>query len=196
MKRTTRPRGARAATLALLAAGALAAWPALTGATVIDKQKFADAGTDTVEECGRTLDHAFSFTGSGHVRVGKGKLDTAFFGHSNVSFTDTFTNPGNGRFYTMSGRLTFQEGRAVPVGGTIFDFSSTEAGTVQLSDSNGNVVLIDHGNIKRTLRFDTLGDNTPGGIEVALLREQTHGPHPLFNLTEEQFCALTDTLIG
>ena len=196
MNPTIRRRGARAAILALLGAVALAAWPAMTGATVIDKQRFSDSGTDTVEECGRTLDHDFSFTGTGHVRVGKGKFDTAFFAHSNVSFTDTFTNPANDRFYTTSGRLTFQETKAVPVGGTIFEFTSINAGTVRLGDSDGNTVLVDHGNVRTTILFDTLGDDTPGGLFVDLVSETVHGPHPLFNLTEEEFCALTDTLIG
>jgi hypothetical protein len=196
MNSTIRRRGARAAIPALLGAVVLAAWPAMAGATVIDKQRFSDSGTDTVEECGRTLDHEFSATGTGHTRVGKGKFDTAFFGHSNVSFTDTFTNPANDRFYTMSGRLTFQETKAVPVGGTIFEFTSINAGTVRLADSNGNTVLVDHGNVRTTILFDTLGDSTPGGVMLALLSEQTHGPHPLFNLTEDEFCALTDTLLG
>ena len=77
------------------------------------------------------------FTGTGHVRVGKGKQDQAFFGHSNVSFTDTFTNPANGCSYTEPGRLTFQETRAVRVSGSIFQFTSVNAGTVPLERPNG-----------------------------------------------------------
>ena len=113
-----------------------------------------------------------------------------------MSFSDKFTNPANGHSYTESGRLTFQETKAVPVGGSIFEFTSVNAGTVRLTDSSGRTVLVDHGNLRTTIRFDTLGDDTPGGIELAVLREQTHGPHPLFDLSEEEFCALTDTLIG
>ena len=84
----------------------------------------------------------------------------------------------------------------MPFGGTIFEFTSVNAGTVRLSDSSGNTVLVDHGNIRTTILFDTLGDDTPGGLFVDLISETVHGPHPLFNLTEEEFCALTDTLIG
>ena len=196
MQSTTGPRGIRAMVLALLPIVLVAAWPAVSAATLIDKDRFSDSGSDTVEECGRTLDHTFSFTGTGHVRVGKGKQDQAFFGHSNVSFTDTFTNPDTGRSYTETGRLTFQETRAVRVSGTIFQFTSVNAGTVRLSDSNGATVLVDRGNIRTTILFDTLGDSTPGGVELAVLSEVTHGPHPFFDLTEEQFCALTGSLIG
>ena len=58
---------------ALLPIVLVAAWPAVSAATVIDKERFSGSGSDTVEECGRTLDHTFSFTGTGHVRVGKGE---------------------------------------------------------------------------------------------------------------------------
>ena len=197
MQSTTRPRGIRAMVLALLPIVVVAAWPAVSAATVIDKDRFSESGgPEAVEECGRTLDHTFSFTGTAHVRVGKGKQDQAFFGHSNVSFTDTFTNPENGRSYTETGRLTFQETRAVRVSGTIFQFTSVNAGTVRLLDSSGATVLVDHGNIRTTILFDTLGDSTPGGVELAVLSEVTHGPHPFFDLTEEEFCALTGSLIG
>ena len=80
--------------------------------------------------------------------------------------------------------------------GTIFQFTSVNAGTVRLLDSSGATVLVDHGNIRTTILFDTLGDSTPGGVELAVLSEVTHGPHPLFDLTEEEFCALTGSLIG
>lgn len=196
MTRLMRPSIApQALALCLLVVVALAVPSA--SATVIDRDRFADAfSEDVVDDCGRALHEDFSGAGRTHARVGKGDLRSAFLVHSTVAFTDTFTNPANGRSFTVSGRLTFQETKAVRVSGTVFRFTSVEAGTWRLLDSGGDIVLFDRGNIRTTILFDTLGDNTPGGVFVDLISEFVRGPHPGFTATLEEYCAITDELLG
>ena len=76
------------------------------------------------------------------------------------------------------------------VSGTIFQFTSVNAGTVRLERLRRGDGSRRPRNIRTTILPDTLGDST-GGVELAVLSEVTHGPHPFFDLTEEQYCALT-----
>ena len=45
------------------------------------------------------------FSATSITRVGKGKLDTAFFGHFHVDFVETVTNLANGKFFTVEGHV-------------------------------------------------------------------------------------------
>ena len=150
-------------------AGALAlvvlAWAALPAqAQVIDRERFAFSFSEESELCGIAVHQDSEGTGTMHERVGKGKVDSAFFAHVTFQYTDTFTNPANGEFLVIEGHAVFQETKAIPVGGTVFRFIDVEAGQiVVLRDSGGRVVLRDRGAIRTSILFDTLGDDTPGG---------------------------------
>jgi hypothetical protein len=182
-------------------AGALAlvvlAWAALPAqAQVIDRERFAFSFSEESELCGIAVHQDSEVTGTMHARVGKGKVDSAFFAHVTFQYTDTFTNPANGKFLVIEGHAVFQETKAIPVGGTVFRFIDVEAGQiVVLRDSGGRVVLRDRGAIRTSILFDTLGDATPGGEELEdRVTIRLAGPHPSFD--EDVFCAAVEDLIG
>ena len=183
-------------------AGALAlvmlAWAALPAqAQVIDRERFEFSFNDEPSElCGLAVLQDSEVTGTAHVRVGKGKVDAAFFAHVTFQYTDTFTNTANGKFLTIEGHAVFQETKAIPVEGTVFRFIDVEAGQiVVLRDSSGRVVLRDRGAIRSSILFDTLGDDTPGGEELEdRVTIRLAGPHPSFD--EDAFCAAVEDLIG
>lgn len=182
-------------------AGALAlvmlAWAALPAqAQVINHEHVEFTFSEDTELCGIAVrqDGEGSFTE--HLRVGKGKTDSAFLAHVTYQYTDTFTNPANGKFLVVEGHAVFHDIKATRVEGSVFQFTSVEAGqVVVLRDSNGRVVLRDSGVIRSTLLFDTLGDDTPGGEELGeRVTVRLAGPHPSFD--EAAYCAAVENLIG
>src|SRR5688500_6618281 len=88
-----RPHSAFGATLAAVVVMACAV-PAQ--ATVIDHDhySFSDSFPDVI--CGVSVRHDLVRSGVAHVRVGKGELDTLFFGIDNAQETNTLTNEANG----------------------------------------------------------------------------------------------------
>ena len=189
----------RRAVLAAALGAALCAFSAASaGATVIGKQTLTDSGTETLDDfCGMTVQHDFSFTDRVQIRVGKGDLDDAFFGHDNYEYRDVFTNPGTGLSMSVSGNGIIRDVKATHVSGTIFRFTTTDSGQqFVIRDDGGRVVLRDRGSIRETYLFDTEGDHTPGGIFLESLSLRVSGPHPGFDLTDEEFCALAGDLIG
>jgi hypothetical protein len=115
--------------------------------------------------------------GLAQVRVGKGQFESAFFAHDNFAFSETHTNP-DGEVLVISGNGLFQETRAVALGDNQFAFSSRLAGQpFTVRDGEGNLVVRDRGVIRQTVIFDTLGDDTPGGIFVEQLSFEVAGPH-------------------
>ena len=81
--------------------------------------------------------------------------------------------------------------------GNVYEFRTIEAGQpFVVRDGVGRVVLRDRGVIRHRLLFDTLGDGMPGGIELDDEIVGVGGPHPGFDQTEEEFCAMVTSLIG
>ena len=125
-----------------------------------------------------------------HLRVGKGDLATAFFLHDNYSYLETWTRRDTGEWITLGANGVFNETKATPVEGTIFEFTSVNAGQpFTVWDSDGNVVVRDRGVVREVLQFDTLGDDVPGGEFITGVSFTLHGPHPGFEL---DLCALLD----
>ncbi|HEU0334972.1 MAG TPA: hypothetical protein VFR43_00365 [Gaiellaceae bacterium] len=192
--------GTRTRRLAACAAAAVAAATVLVlgvspaVATVVDSGHYTDAYSFSYDDCGFAVD--VSGTASGHFRIreGKGKLATAFFVNDNFSYTETHTNPATGAFFTVTGNGVFNEVKATPVVGTIFEFEAVEAGQpFVLYDSDGNLVLRDRGSLHHHSLFDTEGDEVPGGVEIEYLGADVHGPHFAF---ENDICPIITDLIG
>lgn len=184
-----RTRGIAAAAIAAAAVTVLGGAPA--GATVIDRETFVDEPYGfSHDDCGFQVDVEGTFNSRDHLRVGKGKTDTAFFGFSNYSFVETQTNPATGAFVTVKGNAAFHEIKATRVEGSIFKFDQVEAGQFRMYDSDGRLVAFDRGNIHIHILFDTEGDDVPGGIFIEELGVDVHGPHI------DDFCALIEPLIG
>lgn len=178
----------------LIAVVAVAVLAVAAGATVVEKGTYSNPYSFTFDDCG--FDVLVEGVDSGHysIRAGKGKTDTAFFLHDNYSYSNTQTNVETGAFFTVRGHAVFNEIKATPVGGNIFEFEAVEAGQpFAIYDSAGNLVLRDRGSIHHHVLFDTLGDDDPGGVDLGYLGADVHGPHPGFNTDP---CEIITPLIG
>ena len=164
--------------------GVLGALPA-EGA-IYERFRFVDEPyTDKLRVCGLDVQVQGTASGHGRVRIGTGARETAFFGQSVVEFSETWTVDGN--TVTVTGKSVFNETKATPLGGTLFDFRAIEAGQpFRLYDADGNLVLRDRGAIEFRIVFDTLGDDAPGGVLVDESEPVLRGPHPGFE--DETLC--------
>jgi hypothetical protein len=167
-------------------------------ATVVDSGHFSGSELGVHEElCGLAVVHDSVFSGSFRVRMGKGSDDQAFFQRLSLKATDTFTNPVNDRSFSIENSSNLNEIKATRIAGNVFQFTMIESGQpFVLRDGAGRIVLRDRGNIRRSFTFDTLGDSAPGGIVLDETVLRVSGPHPGFDLTEEQFCDVVVGLIG
>jgi hypothetical protein len=175
----------------------LTAWALPARAEVINHQRFAGSFSDDFDLCGIAVRIDGEESGFFHQRVGHGDLESAFFAHINVTTTETITNPANGTFFVIESHAVIQQTKAIRVEGTIFRFSDVTAGQpFVLRDMSGRVVLHNRGSIRTTILFDTLGDETPGGLVLDVISQRISGPHPELEMDEDAFCAVVQDLIG
>ena len=93
----------------------------------------------------------------------------------------------------MSGHFANNEVGATRVEGSLFEFHIIKAGPVAvIEDSDGNLVSRDRGVMRKTILFDTGGDQEPGGKFVDLVDLRLAGPHPTF----DRRCDVATELIG
>jgi hypothetical protein len=168
-------------------------------ATVIDHDhySFSESFPDVI--CGVSVRHDFVVSGVAHVRVGKGELDTLFFGIDNYQATDTLTNEANGNFVLIEHNAVGHDIKGTHVEGSIFEATTIVSGQpIRIRDMTGRIVSRDRGVIRETYLFDTLGDHTPGGLFLETLSVQLSGQHPLFPFPffdEDAFCAIVRPLL-
>jgi hypothetical protein len=186
-------RGAGA--LAVCAALAFVAAPAR--ATVVDRGTFAGSGTVADELCGIAVVHDFAFSGDFRNRANKASDGQAFFERLNFDSRDVFTNPANGRSMSIEDHHLYNEVKARLIAGNVYEFTAIEAGQpFTVRDATGKVVLRDRGVLRHRFLFDTLGDGMPGGITLDDQIVGIGGPHPGLDQSEEEFCAMVDSLLG
>jgi hypothetical protein len=188
----------RPTTVGILVALAVMACAVPAQATVIDQQhySFSDSFPDVI--CGVSVRHDVLVSGVAHVRVGKGDLTTAFFGIDNHRVTETLTNEANGNFVVLEHNEVVHDTQATHVSGSIFMFTTIVAGqSILIRDMTGRVVSRDSGVMRETYLFDTLGDDTPGGLYLEQLGLLVSGRHPLFPgiFNEDAFCAIMRPLL-
>jgi hypothetical protein len=192
LRRRTSSRGIRTRVMLALG-GALLSLPLAAGAVsadVILRDHYSFDYDFSFDDCGFWIDVSGHAEGVAHIRVGKGDLTTAFFAHDNFSFLETWTRRDTGDSFTLGGDGLFQETTATRVEGTIFEFTAVVAGQpFTVWDSDGNVVLRDRGVVRQVIRFDTLGDDVPGGEFIADVSSSVNGPHPGFDF---DLCTLLD----
>jgi hypothetical protein len=190
-------RHRRSATVGLIATLLVLAGAIPAQATVIDKQhyEFFDSFPDDVV-CGVAVRHDIAGSGVALVRVGKGGVASAFFGIDNYRVTETLTNEANGNFVQIERDGVVNFTKATHVSGSIFKFTVINAGQpFTIRDMSGRVVARDRGVIREIFLFDTLGDDTPGGLYLEELGLLVSGPHPLFTSDEDAFCAIVRPLL-
>jgi hypothetical protein len=121
-------------------------------ATVTDQQhySFSDSIPDDVI-CGVTVRHDFSGSGVYHVRVGKGDLDTLFFGQDKSESMSTLTNEANGNVVQIEHNGVVQDIKGTLVEGSIFKAVTIEAGQpIRIRDMSGRIVARDRGVVRFT----------------------------------------------
>jgi hypothetical protein len=184
------------------AAGTLAMLVVLAGAgpghaTVFERGEFSFQESAEEDLCGIAVRVDTVGTVKFRSRTGKHDLDQAFFGHSNFEYTDTFTNLATGAFFTISGHEAFRDITATRVSGNVFEFTLKQSGApATVRDMDGNVVIRDRGTVTFTQLFDTLGDSQPGGEVLEETVDRLSGPHPLADMSDEEFCEMALDLIG
>jgi len=167
-------------------------------ATVIDQGHFSGQDTAVPDNlCGIDVVRDSVFRGSFRIRVPKSGGGEAFLQRFNLKSTDTFTNPLNGKSLTFEANELNNELSATRIDGNVYEFDTIEAGQAfVLRDGAGRIVYRDRGNIRRIVTFDTLGDGQPGGIQLDETVVRISGPHPAFETTDDEFCAVVESLIG
>ena len=163
--------------------------PTSAGATKFDGGHYEGTDSFSYDFCGFEVTVEVTFHGVFSIREGKGARSSAFFVHDKFWYTETHS--ANDKFFTISGNGLFQETRAIPLGGTLFEFHSVEAGQpFVVRGMDGEVLLRDRGVIRRSIVFDTLGDGVPGGTFIEETGLHIAGPHPGFFVDPMEACTL------
>ena len=152
-----------AAAMAVLGAGT-------ASATVFERGRISDPYAFSHDDCGFDVDVEGTSSGHFRVREGKGKTATAFFELVNFAFTETQTNPENGKFVTITANASFREIKARRVEGNVFEFWAVEAGQFRMYDSDGGLVKRDRGSCSST------SCSTPGATTSPAARSSRTSP--------------------
>lgn len=162
-------------------------------ATVVEKGRITDGTYGFAYDCGFPVEVTGVASGNFRLRAGSGNDATAFFALDRISFSEIHTNPETGEWFTLSGHFLNSEVSATRVEGSLFEFRIIKAGPVAvIEDSDGNLVSRDRGLLRRTILFDTGGDQEPGGEFVELVDLDLAGPHPTF----DRLCDVATELTG
>jgi hypothetical protein len=186
MRNRTRRTLAIAATLTAVVATA-------APASVVEKGRIVDGTYGFDYDCGFAVEVTGIASGNFRLRAGTGDDATAFFSLDRISFREIHTNTQTGEWFSVRGHFLNSEVSATRVEGSLFEFRSIKAGPVAvIEDSDGNLVSRDRGVLRRTILFDTGGDQEPGGEFVDLVAVDLAGPHPTF----DRLCDVATELIG
>jgi len=154
----------------------LVAGPA--SATMFVQERYSGTDAFSYDCAGVNIDVEVEFSGTAHIRAGKGKDEGAFFAHDNYAYREVHTS-GTGAVLVISGNGLFQETTATRVTGTTFMFTAINSGQVfTVTDGDGTVLVRDRGTVRETILFDTTGDDVPGGIFLGSVEFSVSGPHP------------------
>ena len=140
---------------------------------------WTDAGS---YECGSGTWVDWSAGGSGilSVRAGTGDQAGVYFAHDTFQWHATDVRRSDGLTIHFAGRGNTRETKATHVSGTLYEVTSIDAGTLVVTDDEGNVIARDRGSIRETILFDTLGDDDPDGELINSISVRVNGPHSDF----------------
>jgi hypothetical protein len=186
MRNRVRRTLAAAAALTTIAAAA-------APASVIEKGRIVDGSYGFAYDCGFPVEVTGLASGNFRLREGTGDDATAFFSLDRISFREIHTNPQTGEWFSISGHFANNEVTATRVEGSLFEFRIIKAGLLAvIEDSDGNLVSRNRGALRRTILFDTGGDQEPGGTFVDLVDLDLAGSHESF----DRLCDVATDLIG
>lgn len=179
MRPMTRPIDRRRLQLALcLATAAILAMSAPVAAAMYDSGTFEGSEVFAYDDCGFHVDGTSTSGGRYYNRIGAGPDAGAFFSHTKFWFREVHVPTNGGRTLVVEGNQLFQETRGTRIEGNIFEFEARVPGTITVSTLDGRVIQRDAGTIKQVYRVDTLGDDTPGGVDFEWISYSWAGPHP------------------
>ena len=162
-------------------------------AAVVEKGHLVNEPYGFSYDCGFPVEVTGVASGNFRLREGAGDDATAFFSLERISFREIHTNPQTGEWFSLSGHFANNEVSATRVEGSLFEFRIIKAGQVAvIKNSDGALVTRDRGVVRRTILFDTGGDQEPGGEFVDLVELHLAGPHPTF----DRLCDVASELIG
>ena len=134
-------------------------------------------------DCGFSVDVDGLFSSpKSMARVGTGDRASAFFGHDNYTLTETHTRRDTGAVLVIVVHGLLREVRATLVNGSIFEFTMLDVPHVEFRDADGVRLGRENGQIRRVFLFDTLGDDTPGGVFLESLSEDFRGHFGRFDI--------------
>jgi dienelactone hydrolase len=114
---------------------------------------------------------------------------TGIFYFSDKNRTVETWTASDGRFFTLSWNMLTKDVKAKPVGGSVYEFTTSQVGQpFVITDSSGAVVSRDRGNLSFTYTVDI----TDGSF-VDFLGVKVAGPHPMFG---QDLCAAVRSLTG
>ena len=160
---------------------------------MVEKGRFVNEPYAFSYDCGFPVDVSGVASGNFRLREGTGDDATAFFSLDRISFREIHTNPQTGEWFSLTGHFANNEVGATRLEGSLFEFRIIKAGPVAtIEDSDGNLVSRDRGVLRRTIVFDTGGDDEVGGTFVDLVDLDLAGPHESFG----RLCDIATELIG
>jgi hypothetical protein len=128
------------------------------------------------DDCGFTVDVDGLFSSPrSFARVGRGDDASAFFGHDGYDITETHARRGTDTEVVIDDFGLVHDIRATRVSGSVFEFTTMDVTHAELHADDGTLLGREDGQIRRTFLWDTLGDDTPGGVLVELLTERFIG---------------------
>ena len=175
------------------AAALSAVFAAPAPAAMFEKGRIVDGNYGFAYDCGFPVEVTGLASGNFHMREGTGDDATAFFSFDRISFREIHTNTLTGEWFSISGHFVNSEVSATRIEGSLFEFRIIKAGPVAvIEDSDGTLVSRDRGLMRRTILFDTGGDQEPGGAFIELVDLDFAGPHPTF----DRLCDVATELTG
>jgi hypothetical protein len=151
----TRTRSVVAVVAGFLAIPALIAAPA--NATIVGREDWHAAGTNSIGCDGFTLDNEYDF--EGHVLVKSGRRgDPMLYFMERVSGHNKLTNPATGHWFTFDVHQLNADTRITKVSGNIYTIEWMTAGSpFTVRDMDGKIVTADVGRVVFSIQIDNNG---------------------------------------
>ncbi|HSV41428.1 MAG TPA: hypothetical protein VLI04_21875 [Nocardioidaceae bacterium] len=139
--------------------------PAGAQAELYDGGRFTDSFVETVSECGfKKLVHVVDISVVYKLRTIVDDGQTEYLFQAIQHSVETYTNPKNGRWFTLAVDANHRETDGHHVEGTIWEFTAKGSGaSFTVTDESGAVIFRDTGTYETTFLFETFGDDSPGG---------------------------------
>jgi hypothetical protein len=164
------------------------------GARVVEREHYSGTFSGKEESCGHAVHFEGTYSGLAMVKM-RGTQPIPYF-FNNFKVREVFTL-ADGRGYVLEQAVHYRDLRITHVRGTIYRFTSIEAGQVfNIETLDGRVVERNRGLLVHSFLVDTRGDSDPFNdvyLEESLVKDA--GKHIDAYESDEEFCANIDAAI-